>query len=411
VILFTMALALFNVIAGFIYSIGSCRRPQSNWLLYPASWVLGEWVKCWLLTGFPWLFLGYAHLETPLSGWAPAGGILAVSFFVALSGSALFQCLLAGRRQQVLLLTLIAAIWSGGWLLQRINWVEPAGAPVQFAMIQPNIPQSIKWQPDAFDTIIRGYLDMSQGLWDADILVWPEAAIPRLYQNTTTLMKQLDAQAQRQHSTLITGIPFRQEAGSAGSSALYNAVVALGHGQGTYFKQRLVPFGEYVPLEQWLRGLIDFFDLPMSSFSWGPAEQRPLQAGRWRLAPLVCYEVVYPDMVANDAQQADFILTISNDSWFGRSIGPAQHFQIARMRALENGRYLIRGTNNGITGIVDHRGRVQQRAEQFTRATVRGAAVPMQGLTPFGRSGSLPLIAALLALFPLCLLRRPGLAS
>ncbi len=410
IVLFTMGLALFNLIGGFIYSLTSCHRPRSNWLLFPASVVLGEWIKSWLLTGFPWLFLGYAHLETPLAGWAPVAGVLGISFIVALSGSLLFELFRSNNRRGLILVSL-GALWLGGWQLQRVEWVVPAGPAVKFAMIQPNIPQSIKWQPGAFDKIIGSYLEMSEELWGTEIVIWPEAAIPRLYQNATALIAQLDQQAKRSHSTLITGIPYRTDASLGKPSALYNSVVALGDGSGSYYKQHLVPFGEYVPLENLLRGLIDFFDLPMSSFSWGPADQPPLQAGRWTLAPFVCYEVVYPELVATDARRANFILTISNDSWFGRSIGPPQHFQIARMRALENGRYLIRGTNNGISGIVDHRGRVLVTAEQFTRSTVRGEAVPMQGLTPFGRSGSLPLVAALVLLIVFVGLRRAPPAS
>ena len=273
-------------------------------------------------------------------------------------------------------------------------------------MIQPDIPQSIKWQAGAFNRIIQTYLDMSSELWGTDLLIWPEAAIPRLYQNATPLLEQLDEKASQSGTTLITGIPYRDTEQVASDPRLYNSVIALGTGKGIYFKQHLVPFGEYVPLESLLGDVIELFDLPMSSFSWGPAGQAPLQAGDWSLAPFVCYEVVYPMLVAKDTRRADFILTISNDSWFGRSIGPPQHFEIARMRALENGRYLLRGTNNGISAIVDHRGRVLESAEQFTRTTVRGEAIPMQGHTPFSRTGNTPLIGALLLLFAFVALRQ-----
>ncbi len=399
VVLFCLGLALlFNLTAGIFYSLVNTRTPRANWLLFPAYIVLGEWFKTWLITGFPWIFIGYAHLETPLAGWAPIGGVLAISFIAALTGSVLFEWLSGRGRRLPLMTALVAALWVGGWLAQRIDWVEPAGEPVQVAMIQPDIPQSIKWQPGAFNRIIQTYLDMSADLWGTELLIWPEAAIPRLHESATPLLEQLDKKAGQSGSTLITGIPYR-DPGADGHSKLYNSVLALGAGSGVYFKQHLVPFGEYVPLENLLRGLIGFFDLPMSSFSWGPADQVPLMAGEWSLAPFVCYEVVYPAMVANDAQRADFILNISNDSWFGRSIGPPQHFEIARMRALENGRYLIRGTNNGISGIVDHRGRILVTAPQFTRTTIRGEAVPMRGHTLYGRTGNTPLIVGLCLLF------------
>jgi apolipoprotein N-acyltransferase len=406
VVLFCLGLALlFNLTAGVIYSLTNRPMPQANWLLFPAYIVLGEWLKTWVGTGFPWLIIGYAHLETPLAGWAPIAGVLGISFVIALTGSVLFEWLSGKGRRLPMMAASVALLWLGGWLAQGIAWVKPAGEPVQVAMIQPDIPQSIKWQAGAFNRIIQTYLDMSSELWGTDLLIWPEAAIPRLHQNATPLLEQLDEKASQSGTTLITGIPYR-DTDSGERPRLYNSVIALGTGKGIYFKQHLVPFGEYVPLENLLGDVIELFDLPMSSFSWGPADQAPLQAGDWSLAPFVCYEVVYPMLVTKDTRRADFILTISNDSWFGRSIGPPQHFEIARMRALENGRYLLRGTNNGISAIVDHRGRVLESAEQFTRTTVRGEAIPMQGHTPFSRTGNTPLIGALLLLFAFVALRQ-----
>jgi len=197
-------------------------------------------------------------------------------------------------------------------------------------------------------------------------------------------------------TTLITGIPNRPP----GTDGTYNSIVALGAGEGTYLKQRLVPFGEYVPLEDILRGLITFFDLPMSYMTSGPANQGPLRAGAFRLSPSICYEVVYPDLVARGAREADLLITISNDSWFGESIGPLQHLQMARMRALENGRYLIRGTNNGVSALVDHRGQVIASTEQFVETSLTGEVEAMLGNTPFGSFGSMPVIVGSgLALF------------
>lgn len=408
IVLFTLGLALFNLMAGWLFSLCSRRAPGWNWLAFPATWVLGEWLKSWLLTGFPWLFLGYAHLATPLAGWAPLVGVLGVSFVVALTGSIMYQLAITTRQRQLWLAGLVAALWIGGAGLRQINWVEPAAEPVQVAMIQPDIPQAMKWRPEAYEQIIKSYLKQTAPLWGTELIIWPEAAIPRLYQSASALIDQLDRKAAGNGSTLITGIPYRVDPGGDSRATLYNSVVALGDGSGVYFKQRLVPFGEYVPLERWLRGLIAFFDLPMSSFSRGPVNQQPLKAGKHSLAPFVCYEIVYPDLVANDARPADILLTVSNDSWFGRSIGPHQHFEIARMRALENGRYLIRGTNNGISGLVDHRGEVLQTAPQFTATVLRGEVVPMRGVTPYGRWGNLPLLLlALLAILPGALGRGP----
>ncbi|MDH4041784.1 MAG: apolipoprotein N-acyltransferase, partial [Gammaproteobacteria bacterium] len=199
--------------------------------------------------------------------------------------------------------------------------------------------------------------------------------------------------------TLFVGAPYLAEQGDG----YFNSVIAVGQGEGVYHKQHLVPFGEYVPLERQLRGLIAFFDLPMSAFSSGPPDQPPLRAGAYRVAPFLCYEVVYPELVARSARNSDLLLTISNDSWFGKSIGPLQHLQMAQMRALENGRYMIRGTNNGVSAIIDQRGQIVARTDQFVEATLTGDVEVMLGNTPFGTFGVTPVIAgcgvALLLMF------------
>ena len=222
-----------------------------------------------------------------------------------------------------------------------------------------------------------------------DIVIWPEAAIPGYLQRAQPFLQPLVERAANSETALITGVPSRPP----GGDAYYNSIVALGHGRGEYHKQRLVPFGEYVPMEQLLRGLIAFFDLPMSSFSPGPEGQGPLRVGAYRAAPFICYEIVYAEQVASAARDADLMITISNDSWFGDSIGPLQHLQITQMRALENGRYILRGTNNGVSAIIDHQGRIVKRSEQFVATTLVGEVNVMLGNTPFGSFGTTPMIA------------------
>jgi apolipoprotein N-acyltransferase len=190
--------------------------------------------------------------------------------------------------------------------------------------------------------------------------------------------------ARETNTTVITGIMSRDP--STGS--YFNSVIALGEGRGIYHKRRLVPFGEYVPLEDLLRGLIQFFDLPLSSTASGPDTQPALIAGRYRISTSICYEVVYPELVRTSVADADLLITLSNDTWFGESIGPDQHMQIARMRALENGRYLIRATNNGITAIVDSRGTVSATIPRFTPGVLQGSVQVMTGETPFSRWGT-----------------------
>jgi apolipoprotein N-acyltransferase len=388
-VLFCAGLALLP--AGFAAAYAAWIRPLPGGMLlgFPALWVLFEWLRSWLLTGFPWLFLGYAHLDSWLAGWAPVAGVYGVSFAVALSASCLFLAWRSRRRAALLVYgAILAVLWGGGRQLAQVEWVAPASElPLSVALYQPNIPLEKKWDRRYYRDILRQYEAALGPQLEHDIILWPESAIPRLYQAARPLLDPIDRRARLADSTLITGIPTAPEPG-----VYHNSILALGQGSGLYHKQRLVPFGEYVPLEQWLRGLITFFDLPMSNFSRGPAGQAALRAGSHRAAPFICYEIVYPGLVASGSRDADLLVTISNDTWFGASIGPLQHLEMARMRALENGRYLLRGTNNGVTAIIDHRGRIQARTAQFEEATLVGDARAMLGHTPFTSFGTAPVI-------------------
>jgi apolipoprotein N-acyltransferase len=198
-----------------------------------------------------------------------------------------------------------------------------------------------------------------------------------------------------------------REVDAAGNKRFYNAITVVGEGQGTYLKQKLVPFGEYVPLQDMLRGLISFFDLPMSDFARGPADQPLLQAKGYQIAPYICYEVVYPEFAAGLATQSNLLLTVSNDAWFGRSIGPLQHLQMAQMRALEAGRWMIRATNTGVTALIDPYGQISTSIPQFEQGVLYGEVLPMQGLTPYLRWYSWPLaLCCALLLFAAALVRK-----
>ena len=390
-VLFCAGLALLHALFAWCYVRFVRPLPGGMLVGFPALWVLFEWLRGWLLTGFPWLYLGYAHLGTWISGWAPVLGVFSLSFICALTGTCLF---LAWRGRQPVACTTYAVIvitlWGGGAVLKPTQWVARASEhPLSVAIYQPNIPQEHKWDPAWYGPILSQLQEATEPLLGHDIVIWPEAAIPNYYQRAQDFLRPVSERAAAVNTTLITGIPFRQDH----SETYFNSIAALGYGQGVYHKQRLVPFGEYVPLEKLLRGLIAFFDLPMSSFSPGPAEQEPLRVGPYRVAPFICYEIVYANQVAASTYGTDLLITISNDSWFGNSIGPLQHLQIAQMRARENGRYVLRGTNNGVSAIIDHQGRIVARTEQFVETTLIGEAEVMLGNTPFGSFGTTPIIA------------------
>jgi len=398
-LLFCAGLALFLALSAWIW-VRFLRLTQpcfSDALAFAALWTVQEVLRGELLGGFPWLYLGYSQLDTPLARLLPVGGVWLVSFVLAFSAALLIQLvyqLLHLRHKRPVKPLLLVGILSWlvlPWLIglalkQHSAWTQPCNLPLSVAAVQGNVAQQLKWQPEQLQAQLALYAEMTTQTQRSDLVIWPEAAIPVLKEYAEDYLQQSHALMQSRNAALITGIPLREE------GRYYNAVIALGEGSGTYRKQKLVPFGEYVPFESALRGLIAFFDLPMSAFSAGAPGQAPLVAKGVRIAPLICYEVVYPRLAAEAASDSNLLLTVSNDAWFGRSIGPLQHLQMARARALESGRWLIRATNNGVTALIDPFGKITVQIPPFEQAVLQGEVQPMQGQTPWLRFGGTPLL-------------------
>ncbi|WP_312930606.1 apolipoprotein N-acyltransferase, partial [Stutzerimonas nitrititolerans] len=304
-------------------------------------------------------------------------------------------------------LVLLAAPWTAGLALDGHAWTETKGKPLSVAAVQGNVAQSLKWDPKQLEMQLLLYRDMSFASRPADLIVWPETAVPILKEHAAGYLTMMDGFARDRDSALITGVPVRQR-NAEGELRYYNGLTTTGDAQGTYLKQKLVPFGEYVPLQDLLRGLIAFFDLPMSDFARGEPGQPPLTAKGHRIAPFICYEVVYPEFAADLAAESDVLLTVSNDAWFGRSIGPLQHLQMAQMRALEAGRWMIRATNNGVTVLIDPFGRITEQVPAFEQAVLYGEVIPMQGLTPYLQWRSWPLILVCVLLLGWAIVSRPA---
>jgi apolipoprotein N-acyltransferase len=365
-------------------------KKHSLWLLsLPAIWVLSEWLRSWIFTGFPWLYAGYSHTDNWLVGWAPIGGVLLLSYFTALAATALAQI----RSHKSLSISatafsLVAALFFSGLALQKINWTEPADKPISVALIQPNVDQSDKWSLGMRNQILQNLVSQTEPHWGTNIIIWPEGAIPVLYTQVVDYLNIIHQRALTHKTALITGLP----SNSNPNGPYYNSMLALGEGNGIYNKTRLVPFGEYVPFEAVIRGLNNFFDLPMSSFSLGSQNQQPLTAAGVNISTAICYEIAYQDLVARNTRNTSILLTVSNDAWFGDSIAPSQHMQMARMRAIENAKPVIRGTNNGITALIDHQGHVTSQLDQFTAGVLTGEVRPHDGETPFSMFASWPVV-------------------
>jgi len=395
--LFVASMALFLAVTLWLYR--RLTGPRLAALSFAGAWVLGEWLRTWLFTGFPWLLLGSAHVDSPLAPWAPVGGVYLLSLITALTGTLLVEFL--ARRWWTV--APAAALWLIPLALPA-QWTQPAGEPLRVALLQGNLDQLIKWTPEGQREAANIYAELTREQpEDLDLIVWPEAALPMFEDQARPILERVQSNLAPE-TALFTGVLQREAQGR-----YFNSVIGLGNAEGEYRKEHLVPFGEYLPLESLLRGTIAFFDLPMPAMTPGPSGQAPMVAAGTTIGNAICYEIIYADLVAERARDSALLMTVSNDTWFGESIGPLQHLQMARLRALENGRYLVRATSNGVTVIVDPLGRIAARAPQFEMTSITGEVHPMEGLTPFTRTGSWPvwLLAALLVLPGLRLGRRP----
>lgn len=386
-LLFVAALAFFLVLPAWVWArwLRCVRSPLVDAAAFAALWMLQDWFRSWFLTGFPWLYTGYSQLDGPLAGLAPLGGVWLISFCLALTATLLANMpgLILRRKGGVgRALILVMLPWLVGALLKGYGWTEASGNPLRVAAIQGNIQQSLKWDPQQLEMQLRLYQNLTLESKPVELIVWPETALPIVKDRAEGYLDMMGRFASGRNAALLTGVPVRQP-NAQGEMRYYNGLTVTGDGQGTYLKQQLVPFGEYVPLQDVLRGLITFFNLPMSNFARGEEDQPLLEAKGYKIAPYICYEVVYPELAARSAAQSDLLLTISNDAWFGHSIAPLQHLQMARMRALESGRWMIRATNNGMTALIDPLGSISQDIPPFQQDILYGEVLPMQGMTPY----------------------------
>jgi apolipoprotein N-acyltransferase len=367
---------------------GGVRR----WLvLLPAGWVCAEWLRGWILSGFPWLALGYTQLEMPLAALAPLGGVFAVSLAVAVSAGALVALVAGGRTERVVAIVVLAALWGGALVLGRLEWTRPTDREVSVSLVQGAVPQTMKWVPGERERTMGLYLALTLPHLGADIVVWPESAIPALADDVQEYLDRVRGLAEAQGSSLVSGLVRREP----GTRALHNAIVAYSPAEQWYYKRRLVPFGEFFPVPAFVREWMRLMNLPYSDFEAGPEDPPPLAAGGERLAPTICYEDAYGAEQIRTVRESTLLVNVTNDAWFGDSSAPHQHLDISRMRSLETGRPMLRATNDGVTALIAHDGSLLETLPQFEPGVLTGRVVPRVGLTPYVRFGNVPVLVLL----------------
>lgn len=389
-------LALYPALASYI----SARLNKATVfpLLFAACWTLSEWLRSWMLTGFPWLSLGYSQTDAGLAPLAALIGETGISFILVFSAAALAQLL---NPQPALsrygYIVIAGSIFALSPLATHYRGWQQTEQQLNVVLVQGNIRQELRWAPEQEWPTMLKYLDLTRPHFQTDLVIWPEAAIPQLEPLAGSYLENLNKAALYSDTAVISGILDY----NFNTQQAWNNLIVLGKRQpdakdGDYFyghgnrysKHHLLPIGEFVPFESWLRKLAPIFDLPMSSFSRGTYVQPNLVANGYHLLPAICFEIAFPAQIAaNMTDETQLLLTVSNDAWFGDSIGPHQHLQIARMRAMEFGRPLLRATNTGVTAVIRADGSVSAVAPQFTETVLTDTVQLSAGQTPYSRLG------------------------
>ena len=382
--------ALFAVAIWMLYR----RFGAAAVLAAPAVWVTSELGRIYVFTGFPWELLGYSQAQVLwVAQLASVVGVLGVSALVASVSGSLAYLVLAGRRRAGGVLAgtaalIVACVLFGHLRVRSGGWVE-AGVPLRVAVVQGNIAQDDKWNPALRDTILDKYLALTHRAADegASLVVWPEAATPFAFQIDSRAERIRRLARERGVHLLLgtTDITWDDE------PRYYNAAVLVdprGATAGMYHKQHLVPFGEYVPMRDLLSFVSPLVE-NVGGFSAGDAPVTLLMDDH-PIGAAVCYEIIYPGLVRGFVTGGSRLLTtVTNDAWYGRTAAPYQHFQQATMRAIEQGRFLVRAANTGISGVIDPYGRVMAQTALFEDDVLTAEVRLIDDLTPYARYGDL----------------------
>jgi apolipoprotein N-acyltransferase len=398
---FCAILALYPAAAGWGLARLQLGPLAAALLAFPALWTLFEWLRGWVFTGVPWLAVGYSQVDSPLAGFAPVVGVYGVSFVTALCAGLLCVVISGSGKARIAGGVALVFAFGLGQLLKQIAWTSPRGAPLQVALLQGNIPQDLKFRADRYAATLATYKRLIE-VSRAQLIVLPETAIPRfLHAVDPFYLQDIARLAAERRADVLIGVPIRDPDGR-----YFNSVISVGVSPTQrYDKSHLVPFGEFVP--SGLGWMVRTLAVPLSDFSRGPENPKPLALGGQLVAPNICWEDAFGEDIIRQLPEATLLVNVSNVAWFGDSLAPSQHLQISRMRALETGRTMLRATNTGVTAIVDPLGNVVESLPRFTEGILSGEVRGHVGATPYVKLGNIPVVLGCVALLAgLVLLRR-----
>lgn len=405
-ILASLAVLLFALFIGIypglaLWAATKLRRKASETVYFlcivPACWALSEWLRGWIMTGFPWLVSGYAHTNSPLNGFAPILGVYGVGLVAALAASLLFLGQKKGNPNSNKMYLAIIALFVLGFGLRNIHWTQPSGSLISVRLLQGNISQDAKF---ARERVIDS-LQLYQRLITqqrADLIVTPETAFPIFTQFLPPeFLPGLQDFATRENSNLILGVPIADPQEKYANSALGISSQASATPY-RYDKHHLVPFGEFIP--PGFRWFVNLMQIPLGDFTPGATIQQPFAVKDQWISPNICYEDLFGEEIAAQLGEnaaagkpvATLLLNISNLAWYGDSSAIPQHLQISKMRALETGRTMLRATNTGATALISPEGKVLSLLATDKPGVLSANVQGYSGLTPYVRWRNWPFL-------------------
>ena len=350
----------------------------------PTLWLITEWCRGWVLTGFPWLNIGTSQTDSFFSHFAPILGDYGISFIVCVVAISITFLIRGNSKQRIIYSAVIILILMSSFLLKNINWTEKKGEELSVTLVQGAIPQKLKWISEYREKTYQIYSNLSGPYWSSDLIIWPETAIPSYYHLADDFISRITEKQQEFDTLFMSGIVNKDQT----NNKYFNSILLMDSEHRFYNKHHLVPFGEYLPFKSLLDRLLRFLQIPMSDFSSGDFNNKLLETDKAIFGMSICYEDAYGTEVRQSLPDANILINVSNDAWFGDSLAPHQHLQIARMRAIENGRYMIRSTNNGISAVIDNKGNVVALSPQFEPHALHTKAELFIGETPYSKYGN-----------------------
>lgn len=388
-LLFIVYLALYPGLFAAVYTRFKTKRvsPLLSCFLFAALWCLSEYLRATVAGGFPWLLLGFGQIDTPLKYLLPIIGVYGVSFLTCLAATFLVTGMQTASKKRSLWVAAVVGILLIPSILRHHQWTTISNTPVSVGVIQANLSMRDKWDETLFWKLLQHYKKgIDQLMGKKDLIVMPESAIPLPANYVSDFLEAIHLQAKQARSSILLGIP--QPMNTEDETHYSNSVLALGAAKGHYLKQHLVPFGEFIP--QPFERLTRWLALPSSNLKPGKSKQPLIRVRNHPIATLICYELAYPQLLRKQLPEAEWIVSVSDDGWFGHSLAMYQQLQISQVLSLQTGRYQVVANNDGLSSLIDAQGKVTASLPAFRAGILESSVYPADGLTPWAYFGDMP---------------------